>query len=114
MPLLAPINRPLSALVAELPRATQVQRELRCPWALKGLVMRVLNERFAGRDVDVTDGIRVRENGATMQVLPDPDEPVLHLYAEADTEEGSRQLLDELAQVVDEIMEREGAAAVQG
>src|SRR5213079_1384736 len=45
--LLAPVRRPLSELVRELPRPTLVHRQAQCPWALKGTVMRILNERFA-------------------------------------------------------------------
>ena len=89
--LLAPVDRPLSELVARAARARRsCTAQLPCPWALKGLVMRVLNERFADRDVDVTDGIKVFDERGWVQVLPDPDEPVVHLYAEGDTEEGSR------------------------
>ena len=46
--LLAPTGRPLSELVAELPVPTLIHRRLACPWAKKGVVMRVLNERLAG------------------------------------------------------------------
>ncbi|MGH2897327.1 MAG: hypothetical protein ACRDMZ_01525, partial [Solirubrobacteraceae bacterium] len=83
--LLAPVDRPLSEIVAELPQPTLVHRELACPWSLKGLVMRVLNERLAGGNLDLTDGIKVFDERGWSQVLPDPDEPVLHLYAEAKT-----------------------------
>ena len=38
--LLAPVGRPLSELVAELPEPTLIHRRLACPWAKKGLVMR--------------------------------------------------------------------------
>src|SRR5205823_350324 len=38
--LLAPVDRPISELVAELPRPTLVHRQLPCPWGMKGLVMR--------------------------------------------------------------------------
>ena len=50
--LLAPVGDPLSKLVAELPRPTLVHRQVQCPWALKGAVMRVLNERYADGNVD--------------------------------------------------------------
>src|SRR5579862_4205843 len=56
--LLAPVNKPLSELVADLPEPTLVHHQIPCPWALKGLVMRVLNERLAGRELDLTDGIK--------------------------------------------------------
>ena len=49
--------------------------------------MRLLNERFVDRDVDVTDGIKVMDERGWVQVLPDPDELIVHLYAEGDLEE---------------------------
>jgi phosphomannomutase len=39
------------------------------------------------------------------QVLPDPDEPVVHIYAEGKTRESSNELAEELRKLVDEIME---------
>src|SRR5207237_3240102 len=109
--LLAPVDRPLSELVAELPRPTLVHRQLPCPWAMKGLVMRVLNERFAGRHVDLTDGIKVFEERGWAQVLPDPDEPLIHLYAEGETPEASEELAAELREIVEEIEQGEAVPA---
>jgi mannose-1-phosphate guanylyltransferase/phosphomannomutase len=109
--LLAPVNRPLSELVAELPEPTLVHHQVPCPWALKGLVMRVLNERLAGRDLDLTDGIKLFDERGWAQVLPDPDEPLIHLYAEGETREQSDELARELRALVDEIEQGEAAAA---
>jgi mannose-1-phosphate guanylyltransferase/phosphomannomutase len=109
--LLAPVNRPVSELVAELPEPTLVHHQVPCPWALKGLVMRVLNERLAGRDVDLTDGIKLFDERGWAQVLPDPDEPILHLYAEGETREQSDELARELRALVNEIEQGEAAAA---
>ncbi len=111
--LLAPVERPLSELVAELPRPTLVHRRLRCPWAAKGLVMRVLNERYQGRDVDLTDGIKVYDERGWVQVLPDPDEPLLHLYAEGETEETSEELESEIRGVVEQILASETEPALE-
>jgi mannose-1-phosphate guanylyltransferase/phosphomannomutase len=109
--LLAPVDQPLSELVAELPQPTLVHHQVPCPWALKGLVMRVLNERLSGRDLDLTDGIKLFDERGWSQVLPDPDEPVLHLYAEGETREESDELARELRALVDEIEQGEAAAA---
>ena len=105
------MQRPLSELVAELPRPTLVHRQLACPWSMKGLVMRVLNERLAGRDVDLTDGIKVFDERGWAQVLPDADEPLLHLYAEGESSEVSEELAAELRRLVEEIEQGEAAAA---
>jgi len=107
--LLTPVGRPLSELVADLPRPALVQRDMPCPWALKGLLMRVLAERAQGRELDTLDGIKVFDERGWTQVLPDPDEPVVHLYAEGETPESSEELLAELQGLVEEIMAGEEA-----
>ncbi|MDX6480455.1 MAG: mannose-phosphate guanylyltransferase / phosphomannomutase [Gaiellaceae bacterium] len=109
--LLAPVDRPLSALVGELPESTLVHHQIPCPWALKGLVMRVLNERLAGRELDLTDGIKLFEERGWSQALPDPDEPLIHLYAEGETVDVSEELARELRTLVEEI--EHGEAAVE-
>jgi mannose-1-phosphate guanylyltransferase/phosphomannomutase len=108
--LLAPSTKqPLSGLVAELPTSTLVHRQLPCPWSLKGTVMRVLTERLRDRKVDLLDGIKVFDERGWAQVLPDPDEPLVHIYAEGETEEASIELEAELREMVEEIMQSDGA-----
>ena len=109
--LLAPVRRPLSELVADLPAPTLVHRQLACPWALKGVVMRVLTERLRDRKLDLTDGIKVFGERGWAQILPDPDEPLMHIYAEGKTEEDSKALEAEFRAMVEEIMQTESAAA---
>ena len=105
--LLAPVRRPLSELVAELPEPTLVHRQLPCPWALKGVVMRVMTERLRDRELDLLDGIKVFDKRGWAQVLPDPDEPVVHIYAEGRTREDSKALEAEFHDMVEEIMQME-------
>jgi mannose-1-phosphate guanylyltransferase/phosphomannomutase len=112
--LLAPLDRPLSELVAELPSPTLVHDVVQCPWALKGLVMRTLNERFADDNVDLLDGIKVFDERGWFQVLPDPDEPLIHLYAEGPTDDVSRELADEIRELLTEVTEGQEIGAARG
>jgi mannose-1-phosphate guanylyltransferase / phosphomannomutase len=109
--LLAPIRRPLSELVAELPSSTLVHRRLPCPWALKGLVMRVLAERLSDRDLELTDGIKVLDERGWAQVLPDPDEPLVHIYAEGESEADSVELEAELRALIEDVLQAEAEPA---
>jgi mannose-1-phosphate guanylyltransferase/phosphomannomutase len=109
--LLSPIERPLSELVSDLPTPTLLHRQLHCPFALKGLVMRVLTERLKRRRLDLTDGIKVFDRRGWAQVLPDPDEPILHLYAEGKTVADSEALEGEYRTMVEEIMQTEASPA---
>ena len=83
--LLAPVEQPLSALVDALPQPAVVHREVRCPFALKGAVMRLLTERMKERETDTLDGIKVVDEEGWSQVIPDPEEPLVHVYAEGRT-----------------------------
>jgi mannose-1-phosphate guanylyltransferase/phosphomannomutase len=103
--LLAPEERPLSALVGELPRSTIVHRALPCPWTRKGLVMRLINEQLASRRLDLMDGVKAYDDRGWVQVLPDPDEPLVHLYAEGETPELSDELAAEVSAAVEAIVQ---------
>jgi mannose-1-phosphate guanylyltransferase/phosphomannomutase len=106
--LLAPLDEPLSDLLAALPKSTVVHREVRCPWARKGTVMRVLTERLKGQKVDTLDGIKVFERRGWAQVLPDPDEPLVHVYAEGKTAADAASLEQEFLALVEEIVGADG------
>jgi mannose-1-phosphate guanylyltransferase / phosphomannomutase len=109
--LLAPLDKPLSELVGDLPVSTVVHREVRCPWARKGAVMRVLTERMKGKKVDTLDGIKVFEKRGWAQVLPDPDEPLVHVYAEGKTPEDGESLEAEFLALVEEVVGADGDGA---
>jgi mannose-1-phosphate guanylyltransferase/phosphomannomutase len=69
-----------------------------------------LTERLRDRKLDLTDGIKVFGERGWAQILPDPDEPLVHIYAEGRTEEDSKALEAEFRAMVEEIMQTEGAA----
>jgi phosphomannomutase len=66
--------------------------------------MRVLTERMKGKKVDTLDGIKVFEARGWAQVLPDPDEPLVHVYAEGKTPEEAAALEEDFLKLVEEIV----------
>jgi mannose-1-phosphate guanylyltransferase / phosphomannomutase len=109
--LLAPVERPLSELVAGLPESTVIHREVRCPWSRKGAVMRVVTERVKGKRVETLDGIKVFEERGWAQVLPDPDEPLVHVYAEGTTAADAASLEEDFLALVEEVVAADGESA---
>jgi mannose-1-phosphate guanylyltransferase/phosphomannomutase len=105
--LLAGAEGPLSALFDELPRSTVIHRTVPCPWSMKGTVMRVLTEQLKDRRTSTLDGIKVFNDGGWGQVIPDPDEPLLHLYAESADGQVER-VVDELRAAVNQIVATQG------
>ncbi len=86
----------ISEVVDELPNFHLKKREVVISWENKGHVMRYLIEKHMGDDVDSTDGLKVfLSPGKWVLILPDDEEPVLHLYAEGFDEKDCDYLLDE-------------------
>jgi len=103
--LLAPQSRPLSEQIAEIPSSTMVHKTVACPWALKGTVMRTATEQLqreveAGAELGMLDGIQLRRDDGWVQLLPDADEPVFHVYAEGADHAASQALADGFLEVV--------------
>jgi len=112
--LLAPQALPLSEQIAEIPSSTLVHKTAACPWALKGTVMRSATEQLqreaagGSSEVSLVDGIQVRRDGDWVQLLPDADEPVFHVYAEGDDHAASEALAKELLDVVRGVIREHG------
>jgi mannose-1-phosphate guanylyltransferase/phosphomannomutase len=94
-------GRAVSELVEDLPQSTLVHVREPCPWSAKGLAMRQLIEAVKGMQVDNTDGIKVFEPEGWVQVVPDPDEPVVHVFAEGGSLEDSRRLEEKYRVMLD-------------
>jgi mannose-1-phosphate guanylyltransferase / phosphomannomutase len=102
--LLALEQRPLSELCAEAPRSSLIHQRAPVPWSLKGLAMRELAERIKDTREEQVDGIRVEENGGWAQLVPDPDEPLFHIYAEGTNGQESAAIARRYRELLDEVL----------
>ncbi|MFQ5856851.1 MAG: sugar phosphate nucleotidyltransferase [Anaerolineae bacterium] len=99
---LATQNTTLSTVVDRLPGYHIAKRQVSCPWGVKGMVMRRLNEQYRDRREPQIDGVKlVLGNGDWVLILPDPDKPLFRVYAEASSDEHADSLADRYARVVD-------------
>jgi mannose-1-phosphate guanylyltransferase/phosphomannomutase len=84
----------LSDLADELPKFQVAYERVRVSWENKGSIMRLLSEDVEKtRRVDLLDGIKIFGNDDWVLVLPDANEPVVHIFAEAQTPEQTRSLV---------------------
>ncbi|MEO6122183.1 MAG: mannose-1-phosphate guanyltransferase, partial [Ilumatobacteraceae bacterium] len=92
--LLARHDRTLAAVVDGLPEVYLEHETVVTPWEQKGLVMRSLVE-MAGPDVVLIDGVKITHAHGWVLALPDPEEAVTHIWAEADSAVDARRLAQE-------------------
>jgi mannose-1-phosphate guanylyltransferase/phosphomannomutase len=100
MELLALQQIKLSTIVNDLPSYYMVRTKVPCRWENKGRVMRMLNERYADREIDQIDGVKIELGEAWVLVLPDQEGPFFHVIAEGTSDEQARALTSEYAELV--------------
>ena len=101
--LLARSGRSLSDVVDALPKVHLVHETVVTPWEQKGMVMRTLME-MGSRDVELVDGVKINHATGWMLALPDPEDPVTHIWAEASTDSEARQLAQEYARRIRQLV----------
>jgi mannose-1-phosphate guanylyltransferase/phosphomannomutase len=102
--LLALSETRLSEVVEQLPRPRLARETVVTPWEQKGMVMRTLVEMSKDREVELIDGVRVQHDGGWALALPDPEEPVTHVWAEAATEAEAKALAKEYARRIRQLL----------
>jgi mannose-1-phosphate guanylyltransferase / phosphomannomutase len=93
--LLALSGQALSDVVAALPAVHRGHEQVVTPWEQKGTVMRTLVETNGDRELELIDGVKVRHDDGWVLALPDPEEPVTHIWTEADTQARADELARE-------------------
>jgi mannose-1-phosphate guanylyltransferase / phosphomannomutase len=76
-------NRTLGEIRANCPRIAHKTYAVRCPWNVKGALMRHLIETHTHDRLDLTDGVKIfnAQHDSWVLMLPDASEPLIHLYA---------------------------------
>ncbi len=89
----------LSEVVNSLPTYALVRTKVACRWEDKGKVMRMLNEQYKNGHEQI-DGVRINLGDEWVLILPDPDRPLFHIFAEAQSSDQAQILVDKYAGLV--------------
>lgn len=79
-------GRSLAQVRAELPRIYHRSCTVRCPWKMKGSLMRHLVEIHRNHHLELIDGVKIinPNNDNWVLILPDAGEPLVHIYANSE------------------------------
>jgi mannose-1-phosphate guanylyltransferase/phosphomannomutase len=102
--LLATVDRPLSRVVENLPSTHVAHETVVTPWERKGTVMREIVERAGARETELIDGVKVFDGDQWALVLPDPDEALTHVWAEAGSDVEARRVAQEYVERIRQVL----------
>ncbi len=79
-------ERSLVQVRSELPRVCHKNITVRCPWKVKGSLMRHMLETHPTENLQLTDGVKIinHTNDNWLLILPDAGEPLVHIYANSE------------------------------
>jgi len=79
-------ERSLAQMRTEIPRIAHKSYTLRCPWAIKGALMRNLVETHPTENLELIDGVKIIEPHTDnwVLILPDAGEPLVHIFANSE------------------------------
>ncbi|MFP4101323.1 sugar phosphate nucleotidyltransferase [Coleofasciculus sp.] len=102
-------ERSLGQIRSELPRVCHKTYTMRCPWTVKGALMRHLVETHANQDLELIDGVKIvdRYTDSWVLILPDAGEPLVHVFANSDDRDWVDENLRKYRTYVQEFIEQE-------
>ncbi|EDX77542.1 Nucleotidyl transferase family [Coleofasciculus chthonoplastes PCC 7420] len=102
-------ERSLGQIKSELPRVCHKTYTMRCPWTVKGALMRHLVETHANEDLELIDGVKIvdRHTDSWVLILPDAGEPLVHVFANSDDRNWVDENLRKYRTYVQEFIEQE-------
>jgi len=102
-------KRSLAQIRMDLPTVSHKSYSVRCPWKVKGSLMRHLVETHKAENLELIDGVKIinRQNDNWVLILPDAGEPLVHIYANSDDREWVIQNLKQYREKVQSFIDKE-------
>lgn len=102
-------ERSLGQIWSELPRISHRAQALRCPWTVKGALMRYLVETHPSDRLELIDGVKILGDHPDdwILVLPDAGEPLVRIFANSENREWMDATLQDYQTKVQAFIEKE-------
>lgn len=103
-------DRTLGQIRADCPRVSHKTYSVRCPWTVKGALMRHLVESHPAEMLETFDGVKIfnpDRNDSWVLILPDATEPLIHVYANSPNRGWVDEILREYRLKVQEFVYQE-------
>ncbi|MBE9065414.1 mannose-1-phosphate guanyltransferase [Leptolyngbya cf. ectocarpi LEGE 11479] len=99
----------LGRIWGDLPRISHRVQTLRCPWTIKGALMRYLVESHPADTLELVDGVKVidRTSDSWVLILPDAGDPLVHIFANGEDRDWVDTNLQDYRHRVQSFIEKE-------
>lgn len=105
-------ERSIGTIRESLPRVAHKNYSVRCPWTVKGALMRHLVETHPAESLELVDGVKIchRYHDSWVLILPDAGEPIVHIFANSSDRDWVDETLREYRQRVQNFVDQQQGA----
>lgn len=102
-------ERSIGQICVDLPHVWHRSYTVRCPWTVKGALMRHLVETHPAERLELVDGVKIFNQSFDnwILILPDAGEPLVHIFANGDDRDEVEQNLKKYQTYVQNFVDQE-------
>ena len=82
----------LEDLAGDIPNYYFIKDEITCAWQDKGRIIQQLAEEHSSDDIELFEGVRIKDSKGWSLILPDSEKPLFNIYTEGLSEEYAQEL----------------------
>ncbi|NLM43823.1 MAG: nucleotidyl transferase [Clostridiales bacterium] len=93
-------NTKISKLIDSIPEYYYMKKEINCDWKDKGRIIREIAFGERMKDIELIEGVKIKDSRGWALVLPDNEKPVFNIYAEGYSQEMAQELSADLSEKI--------------
>jgi len=93
-------NIKISKLIDSIPEYYYLKKEINCDWTDKGRIIREIAFGEDIKDIELIEGVKIKDSRGWAIVLPDNEKPVFNIYAEGYSQEMAQELSADLSEKI--------------
>jgi len=98
-------GKPISEIADGFPRYEIVKKTVECQRGETSRMLKSVEEKYADREVDKTDGLKISFENAWVHIRRSATEPIVRIISEAPTKEEALKLNSEVEEYMHSLME---------
>lgn len=97
-------NLKLSEIVEQIPKFYYTKSEIACDWKDKGRVIREIAVKRNGHELELLEGVKIKDHRGWALLLPDNEKPVFNVYTQGFSQEMAKELSADLTNRIADLL----------
>ena len=98
-------NLSLSQIIKDIPEFYYTKHQIPCHWKEKGRIIREMATNSKGQELELLEGVKIKEPRGWALLLPDNERPLFNIYTQGVSQEMALELSADLTERINSLIE---------